>query len=176
MISPKYVHSSLGNFLFRLCADWTVFLVKHKLLYYILACTWGMLLTMLGWLLSLALLFIKVFSNLEVNFATYYWIYKVVIGPEYWGGFETGLMFVRDHKSTESLSQHEFGHTFQNALFGPLFPILIGMPSIIRYWYQFIHKKQGKMNKAYDSIWFEDAATQCGIYATNYLTSLKTDD
>lgn len=175
MISASYRHSAPGTFLFKLCTKWTMYLVKHRVLYYLLACTWGILLTLIGWLISLVMLFMKVFSNLDITFTKYYWVYKIETGPEYWGGFETGLMFVRDHKSTESLNQHEFGHTFQNTLFGPLFPILVGLPSIIRYWYQFIRERQGKANKAYDAIWFEDAATQCGIYATKYLSNLEVD-
>ena len=75
------------------------------------------------------------------------------------------------NKSTNSLNKHEFGHTFQNTLLGPFFPILVGIPSAIRYWYQAIRTKQGKQNKAYDSIWFEDAATQCGTYAAQVIES-----
>ena len=45
-----------------------------------------------------------------------------------------GLMFVRDRKSWGSeLNQHEFGHTFQNCLFGPLMLFLVSLPSATRY-------------------------------------------
>lgn len=44
-----------------------------------------------------------------------------------------GLMFVRDQKSIESVNAHEFGHTFQNCLLGPLMLFVVSLPSAIRY-------------------------------------------
>lgn len=168
MIIAKYKHSKLGIYMFNLCANWTKFLVKHRWFYYLLSCTWGILLTALGWILTLIFAIIKLFNS-NITFEKYYWIYCVKVPPKLWGGFETGLMFLRDLNSTKEIDEHEFGHTFQNALLGPLFPILVGIPSAIRYWYQNIREAKGKSNKPYDSIWFEDAATQCGIYVKNYL-------
>ena len=170
MIKAKYEHSKCGTFMFNLCAKWTEFIVKHRWLYYLLACTWGIIMTLIGVLISGVLAITKIFIK-EIYFNKYLWIYSISVGPEYWGGFETGLIFVRDHKSTNSLNKHEFGHTFQNTLLGPLFPILVGIPSAIRYWYQAIRTKHGKQNKAYDSIWFEDAASQCGTYAAQVIES-----
>lgn len=175
MITNKYEHGWMGLCLFRLCAAWTIFLVKHRWLYYLLACTWGIIMTVIGWVISLVLALIKLCSKIKVNFKIYCWVYSISIGPEYWGGFETGLMFLRDHKSSTALDQHEFGHTFQNALFGPFFPLLVGIPSAIRYWYQIIREKHGKTNKAYDAAWFEDAATQCGKYAAEHLSAQKKE-
>lgn len=126
--------------------------------------------TLIGLLISGVLAIMKLFIK-EIYFNKYLWIYSISVGPESWGGFETGLMFVRDHKSTNALNKHEFGHTFQNTLLGPLFPILVGIPSAIRYWYQAIRTKHGKQNKAYDSIWFEDAASQCGTYVAQVIES-----
>ena len=38
-IIPHYKHSKIGNFMFFICAKATKFLIKHRLLYYFLACT-----------------------------------------------------------------------------------------------------------------------------------------
>ncbi len=79
-----------------------------------------------------------------------------------------GLMFLRDWKSREEyINPHEFGHTVQNCLFGPLFPFLVAIPSATRYWLReiFPNKEWGP----YDGAWFEDAATQCGDYIIKYL-------
>ena len=35
--------------------------------------------------------------------------------------------------TVEGIDWHEFGHTFQNCLFGPLFPLIVAIPSAIRY-------------------------------------------
>ena len=54
-----------------------------------------------------------------------------------------GLMFLRDHNSSVSyINPHEFGHTFQNCLLGPLFPFMVAIPSAIRYWLREIFPKK----------------------------------
>ena len=47
-IKPVYKHSKIGNFMFFICAKATKLLVKARFLYYFLACTWGILLTVAG--------------------------------------------------------------------------------------------------------------------------------
>ena len=105
----------------------------------------------------------------KIVFKKYNWIYSISIGPAYWGGFEMGLMFVRDQDSWEALDWHEFGHTFQNCLFGPFMLLLVSIPSAIRWWYQWFREKAGKQNTEYDAMWFEDSATNCGKYARDYI-------
>ena len=80
-------------------------------------------------------------------------------------------MYVRDLKSSDAIDCHEFGHTFQNCLFGPFMPLLISIPSAIRWWVRYIRAKKGKPNKAYDAMWFEDSASQCGQYAHRMLNN-----
>ena len=169
-IKPVYKHSKIGNFMFFICAKITKLLTKVRPLYYILACTWGILLTFVGLLITLVLAIVKIF-NKNIHFEPYYWIYDVKAGPKYWGGFEMGLMFVRDQKSIKSLNAHEFGHTFQNCLFGPFMLLIVSLPSAIRYWYRELKYERKNLTcpTDYDAIWFEDAATQCGQYAVKYI-------
>lgn len=77
-----------------------------------------------------------------------------------------GLMFVRDTTSSEAVSRHELGHSYQNAILGPLMPILVAIPSAMRYWYR--KKKSKKTFPPYDSIWFEGNATDIGNKIINY--------
>lgn len=168
-IKPLYEHSKIGNFMFNLCAKWTKFILKHRWLYYLMACTWGIIMTILGLIITLILGIVKIFIPKKVIFKRYYWIYSITVGPEWWGGCEMGLMFLRDHNSSVNyINPHEFGHTFQNCLLGPLFPFIVAIPSAIRYWLREIFPK--KIWAPYDSAWFEDAATQCGIYAVRILS------
>ena len=167
-IKPQYDHSKVGNFMFELCAKWTEFIIRHKFLYFILSITWGFIMTFLGWIISLVLLAAKFFSN-KISFEKFGWIYCCKVGPDYWGGFEMGLMFVRDQKSTVQLSCHEWAHTTQNCLFGPLFPFIVAIPSACRWWARTIFPK--KNWPAYAAAWFEDAADQCGLYMYNYIKS-----
>ena len=167
-IKPLYEHSKIGSFMFNLCAKWTKFILKHRWLYYFMACTWGIIMTILGCLITLILAIVKIFIPDKITFKSFYWIYGIKVGPDVWGGCEMGLMFLRDQESTvEGIDWHEFGHTFQNCLFGPLFPFIVAIPSAIRYWLRiwFPNKEWAP----YDGAWFEDAATQCGEYAVKFL-------
>ena len=47
-IKPAYKHSKIRNFMFFICAKAMKVLVKSRFLYYFLACTWGILLTVAG--------------------------------------------------------------------------------------------------------------------------------
>jgi hypothetical protein len=127
--------------------------------------------TVIGLIVSGALALVKLcsFGKIKITFKPYHWIYSISVGPDFWGGCELGLCFLRDHKSRGSLAAHEFGHTFQNCLFGPLFPSLVAIPSAIWFWSR--QGKTAKERKPYDSLWFEDAATQCGLYAIRTLNA-----
>lgn len=172
-IKAAYEHTKAGTFLFNLCAAFTKFLVKHRMLYYFLACTWGILMTVAGLLVSGILYIIKLFvkDKVKITFKPYHLIYSISVGPNYWGGCELGLCFLRDQKSVDSINAHEFGHTFQNCLFGPLFPFIVAIPSASRWWARELNKDPNKKFAPYDGVWFEDAATQCGLYAAAYLST-----
>lgn len=125
--------------------------------------------TVLGWIISLILGIVKIFIPKKILFKRYHWIYGITVGPKWWGGCEMGLMFLRDWGCTEDyLNTHEFGHTFQNCILGPLFPFLVAIPSASRYWLRELFPK--KDWAPYDGIWFEDAATQCGKFAHKWLS------
>lgn len=126
--------------------------------------------TFVGAVVTIALAIAMMFGG-SVSFERYLWIYRAKAGPDYWGGFETGLMFVRDHKSADSVDKHEFGHTFQACLLGPLMIFAVSLPSAIRYWVRELkYSKKGlKPATDYDAAWFEDSATQCGRFAYEYI-------
>ena len=117
--------------------------------------------TIIGLIVSAALAIGKIFAWNSIEFRSYHWIYSVAVGKG-WGGLEFGLCFLRDLGNGEQLNAHEFGHTFQNTLFGPFFIFLVWIPSIIWYWYD--------SSKPYDSMWWEDSATQCGLYASKFIS------
>ena len=171
-INQKYQHTKLGNFMFSLCAKWTTFIARHRLLYYFLNYTWGILTVIAGLSTTLVLAIGKIFCK-DIKFHRYHWIYYIQMPPAYWGGCSLGTVFLTDLNPTKSLRAHEFGHTAQNSLLGPFFLILVAIPSFIRYWYQELGSRKGKNNRPYDGIWFEDSASQCGLYLDNYIDSLK---
>lgn len=169
-IKPQYEHTKIGTFLFNSTAKMTMFIVKHRLLYYFLSFTWGIIMTLISLLVTVVLFIPSLFTK-KIQFHRYGWIYYVKLG-KYWGGFETGIMFLRDWESDEDyINCHEFGHTMQNILFGPLDPFISTIPSVIHYWLSELFPKYGA--KPYAALWFEDSADQCGKWAYEYIKSKK---
>lgn len=151
----KKERTKIGEFMFNLINKLSIKLSEHKILYYVLNYTWGIITSLLGCLISLILICINKKPEKWENI----WYFKIC---KSWGGMEMGTMFIRDTTSSESVNKHEYGHTFQNAILGPLFIFLVAIPSAIRYWYQEIRSKKGLKNTEYDLIWFEGSATYIG--------------
>ncbi len=158
-----YKPTKIGKLLYDLTLGWAKFLIKHRWLYYILSCTWGIIMTLVGCFITLILL------CCGCKIEKFYWVYFMRIG-KCWGGFDSGLMFVRDHKSADSINEHEFGHTFQNTLFGPFALFIAFLPSAFRYWYRELkyYRKGKRPPVKYDDIWFEKSATDVGHLAVEY--------
>lgn len=87
-----------------------------------------------------------------------------------WGGINLGCVSLCGGYTTvcpnenwfQHTRRHEFGHSLQNLIFGPLFPFIVAIPSAIRYHYQNYRSSKGLPNKEYDAIWFEGMATKWG--------------
>lgn len=127
----------------------------NKSIYYLLNLLWGFPMTFIGAIVTVVLL-------LAGKRPTWHGgCLHFCIGHN-WGGINLGLVFLTDNKPSEHTCNHEYGHSLQNAIFGPFMPFIIGIPSIIRYWVFEIRYRQHKTNPPYDSIWFEDTATKWG--------------
>lgn len=162
-IVGNYSHTKIGAKLFTLCDKHTLLCIRHPIIYYFLNLTWGILGTLFGFIIFL------VFLPFSKPHKYGLCIYQE-IGPDYWGGFSLGLFTFKDKKETvDGIIGHEFGHTFQNSIFGPFYFFIVAIPSFIRYWYHTIRNKKRLPNKPYDSIWFEDSATWNGKYAIEEL-------
>lgn len=111
--------------------------------------------TLIGLLTNLILLLAKLKPT------KYYTSTYTILG-ERWGGLTLGNSILISKSSGSSILLHELGHTYQNAIFGPLFIFLVAIPSAIRYHLRNKFKKLRK--KSYDSIWFERSATHIGLY------------
>ena len=98
--------------------------------------------------------------------------YIVEVGGN-WGGLDLGAVSrcggyttkCPDENWFQHTRRHEFGHSLQNIIWGPLFPFVIAIPSAIRYHYQNWRSSKGLPNKEYDAIWFEGQATRWGTKA-----------
>jgi hypothetical protein len=78
---------------------------------------------------------------------------------ENWGGFNLGPCSLTCANPSKHLKQHEFGHSIQNCIFGPLILFFVVIPSVCRYWYREINNIQ---YPPYDYAWYEGLATLFG--------------
>lgn len=135
------------------------YLLHHKVLYIILSYTWGLAYTLFGLIASLVIML-----ALEKKPQKWLWSWYFKVGS-HWGGFEMGRCFLTDETPTNGTRNHEFGHSIQNAIFGPFIIFIEVIPSAIRYWYRSI---TGNNKKPYDLIWFEGSASELGYLAYAY--------
>lgn len=128
--------------------------------YILLSFTWGILVTLIGAVIAAALYVL----GEEPHKNRLGWVFKVswVKGA----GVSFGPFAITPKKPTAYLLQHEFGHSIQNCYLGPFWIVLVGIPSMVRFWYRDIKKKKEKISEkdlpAYDSAWFEGSATELG--------------
>ena len=135
------------------------FLSKHMWLWAVLNLTWGIAYSAIGAIAALALLIAGVKPH-RFNCCTYFQF------GDNWGGLEFVFFFCvannMGYSWTEHTKEHELGHSFQNAIFGPFCIFIALIPSAVRYWVQRIRQAKGKDCKPYDLIWFEGSATDAG--------------
>lgn len=170
-IKNSYEHSKIGQLFFDITAKVTKVLSKYRWLYYLLHFTWGIVMTIIAGLVAGILAFVNLFTK-NMKFKIYHGILEIRLFRS-WGGCNLGLVCLRDTTSTESVSKHEVGHSFQVWL-GILVPFVVGIPSSIRWWIRRL--QPNKYHKPYSSIWFEDSADQVGRYVTKYFESVSNDE
>lgn len=156
-IKPAYKHSKIGQLCFNITTRATKLLSKQRWLYYLLHFTWGIIMIIIAGLVAGILAFVNLFTK-NMQFKKYHGVLEIRLGQN-WGGCDLGLVYLRDTTSSESVSEHELGHSFQVWL-GIFFPFVVAIPSAIRWWIRRL--QPNKQHKPYDSFWAEDAASQCG--------------
>lgn len=129
--------------------------IVKGILFWLVSCTWGCPMTLLGALVALAMLLT---GHRPHRFGPLVWFEA----GRNWGGSEYGAFFVVERGAGEGLKCHEAGHSVQNLIFGPLTPVLVSVPSAVRYWVRRAQAKRGRALPPYDSVWFERQATAFG--------------
>ena len=140
-----------------------------KILYTIWQCTWGILQTLLGLIMFM------------LHFKSRHFVYHGAIITE-WNtksSISLGLFvfvtsepyFAKKYEGQLSVSEcssrllvHEYGHTIQSLILGPLYLIVIGIPSTL--WGFFGAKKRKDKQVAYGSFFTEGWANSLGECVT----------
>lgn len=123
--------------------------------FYILSCTWGLPLTLVGFA---AALFLLATGHRPRRWGNCWYF---IVGKKYWGGLNLGPIFFTDKLDHENTKCHEHGHAIQNCFLGPLMIPLV-LCSSIRYHYINYLVKRGLPTPDYDAWWFEGQATSLG--------------
>jgi len=132
--------------------------MNKRPIYLLLCFTWGLPMTLIGCCAALVLLFSGKKPQ-KWRGGIYFSVGKG------WGGISLGPV-VLTSSPTERMLLHEFGHSVQNCILGPFFPLIVGIPSFTRYWYRDLAVKLGLKKKSdlpgYHDIWFEAQADRFG--------------
>ncbi len=128
-------------------------------LFYFVQWTWGLPVNIIGWIAFIICTKVKGYRWQHFGYA------KIVYMPWNAGGLSMGLfIFIKDqHKSkkwTHDVRIHEYGHTWQCLLLGPLYYIVIAIPSVI--WCNCFAGYRKKHNIAYGKLYCEGWANAWG--------------
>lgn len=143
--------------------------MKH--IYRLIQCTWGILQTLLGFFVFL------------INIKHEHFLYHGAIITKWNKGSSVSLgMFVfitkepyfyrryRDQYSKEELFErllvHEYGHTIQSLILGPLYLIIMGIPSALWAGVPYFHKKRKNEKISYFAFFTEKWANTLGEKVT----------
>lgn len=127
--------------------------------YIIMQCTWGLLQSLAGCILYL--------GNRKKE---HFWYHGARV--TYWGnrgGISLGMfIFLPDTcKGERDLLVHEYGHTIQSMLLGPLYLFVIGVPSISWAMIPYFIKKRREKKMSYYSFYTESWANRWGEKVTH---------
>lgn len=84
----------------------------------------------------------------------------VTLLPGHWGGMSLGVFIFIGEPEPERLYAHEYGHTIQCLVLGPLYWLLISLPSAV--WYHCFRGSRKRRGLPYDWLYCERWATAWG--------------
>ena len=130
-----------------------------KFVFYLIQWTWGLSVNLVGGIAYLICTKIKGYRWQHFGYA------RIVYMPWNAGGLSMGLfIFMKDqHKNkkwTHDVRIHEYGHTWQCLLLGPLYYPVIALPSVI--WCNCFRGYRQKNNVAYGKLYCEGWANAWG--------------
>lgn len=129
-------------------------ILNNKFLFWVIQCTWGGVMTLVGAVIALGL---TMFHVKHKRFHNYIY-FEIGKG---WGGFNCGAFFFTCKDCSLHTKQHEAGHGIQNIMLGVFMPFVVSIPSVVRYWWSILFDKLNTAEE-YERIWFERTATALG--------------
>lgn len=129
---------------------------RSPTLYYILTFIWGQPIAIIGEITGLVM-------RMAGNVPHKYGFERCYVIKDISWGINLGRIIIVPENCREVIKMHEHGHGIQNAYLGIFTPMVVALPSMIRFWYREIREIIGKPCKTgYFDIWFEKSATASG--------------
>jgi len=127
-----------------------------KLLYWLIQWTWGLAQSALGLVLFVLLGRggVRQFNGAAVRS----WNMK--------GSVSLGMFILMDRSHSDRVLVHEFGHTIQSLILGPLYLFVIGIPSLMWAWLPIFERFRRKSGKTYYWLYCERWANYSGELST----------
>ena len=122
-----------------------------RCIYWFLQCTWGIIQTFLGFVVFL------------VHIRDHHYMYKNSVCTEW--KRDTGLslgLFIFVWPDDTRVCVHEYGHTIQSAILGPLYLPVIGIPSAIWANLPALQKRRSREHLSYYRFFPEKWANRLG--------------
>lgn len=163
MDKNEYKRTKFGDFMYKITINSGLFVARHKWLFYLLSYTWGILTTVVGWII---LAFVRVFLRRKIVEKGQFFTANYTIFGNNWGGFSFGTNFSVAGNMGDNFTLHckchELGHTYQAAVFGPFVIFFFYLPSLFRCLYQKRRDDKKLPNDPYDLAYFEASASHIG--------------
>lgn len=122
-----------------------------RFLYILIQWTWGFPQNFIGLLVFIFCKMTKCVSKNYKNAVATKWNNK-------YGSVSLGMFLFVTNDKDETLAAHEYGHSIQSLILGPLFLFVIGIPSLC--WAAFGDKYRKKHNKTYYEFYTESWANK----------------
>lgn len=135
--------------------------VINRIIYTILQCTWGAIQNSVGFLIFLILTIIKPNRKRRYYHGAIisYWKFQFSMG--------CGMFIFFGHEKQEEKYQkevlvHEYGHTIQSIIVGPLFMFIVAIPSCVWAFTPKFAKLRKEGKASYFDLYCEGWANKCG--------------
>lgn len=136
-----------------------------KALYLFLQLSWGSVQSLIGFFVFL---FCRVSGKNAAAKSKTVFRGAVLTEWKYRGGLSLGL-FIFTPPGKDRMAVHEYGHTFQSLLLGPLYLPLVGLPSLLWAGLPVFEKRRREKRISYYSFYTEKSANYLGFSATGVI-------
>jgi hypothetical protein len=138
--------------------------ILRAILFYLWQFTYGLIQNLVG------LVMLIVYKSKGAESEWYHNALITYIDKKNFGGISLGMfIFINKSREGDRLNDtkiHEYGHTIQSLILGPLYFLVIGIPSVIWCNVPYFVKMRKLNDVTYYRAYCEGWANECGLYAT----------